>query len=164
MKSKSEARPSPFFFFFLYVHFSNLQPLGSGEHEIKINELPDRAWSGGTIAANWWGSLKGYLCEWFWFLPSYIPHVSMHFEKSRRLNVLWTIWNFSMVSTETCQDHWILFTQCNKKQKDTNQTNKQKTQTQTNPSELIAGSKTLSAQTRTFSKAAIAPPYSSFFS
>ena len=24
----------------------------------------------------------------------------MHFEKSRRLNVLWTIWNFSMVSAE----------------------------------------------------------------
>ena len=36
----------------------------------------------------------------FFFLPSYIPHVSMHFEKSRRLSVLWTIWNFSMISAE----------------------------------------------------------------
>ena len=46
------------------------------------------------------GSLKGYLCEWFWFLTSYIPHVSIHFEKSRRLNVLWTIWNCMTVSAE----------------------------------------------------------------
>ena len=36
----------------------------------------------------------------FFFLPSYIPRVSMHFEKSRRLSVLWTIWNFSMISAE----------------------------------------------------------------
>ena len=34
------------------------------------------------------------------FLPSYIPHVSIHFEKSQRLSVLWTIWNFSMISAE----------------------------------------------------------------
>ena len=27
--------------FLLYVHFYNLQPLGSGYHEIKVNELPD---------------------------------------------------------------------------------------------------------------------------
>ena len=32
------------------------------------------------------------------FLPLYIPHLSMHLEKSRRLSVLWTIWNFSMIS------------------------------------------------------------------
>ena len=36
----------------------------------------------------------------FFFLPSYIPRVSMHFEKSRRLSFLWTIWNFSMISAE----------------------------------------------------------------
>ena len=36
----------------------------------------------------------------FSFLPSYIPHVSMHFEKSRRLSVLRTIWNFLMISAE----------------------------------------------------------------
>ena len=49
--------------------------------------LPDWAvWSDGTRAENW-RSLKGYFCEWFWFLSSYIPHVSMHFEKGRRLNV-----------------------------------------------------------------------------
>ena len=36
----------------------------------------------------------------FSFLPSYIPHLTMHLEKSRRLNVLWTIWNFSMISTK----------------------------------------------------------------
>ena len=27
--------------FLLYVHFYNLKPLGSGYHEIKVNELPD---------------------------------------------------------------------------------------------------------------------------
>ena len=49
--------------------------------------LPDWAvWSDGTRGENW-RSLKGYFCEWFWFLSSYIPHVSMHFEKGRRLNV-----------------------------------------------------------------------------
>ena len=36
----------------------------------------------------------------FFFLPSYIPRVSMHFEKSRRLSVLWKIWNFSMISAK----------------------------------------------------------------
>ena len=36
----------------------------------------------------------------FFFSPSYIPHLSMHLEKSRRLSVLWTIWNFSMISPE----------------------------------------------------------------
>ena len=36
----------------------------------------------------------------FFFLPSYIPHASMHFKKSQRLSVLWTIWNFSMISAE----------------------------------------------------------------
>ena len=36
----------------------------------------------------------------FFFLSSYTPHVSKHFKKSRRLSVLWTIWNYSMVSTE----------------------------------------------------------------
>ena len=34
------------------------------------------------------------------FLPSYIPHWSMHLENSRRLSVLWTSWNFSMISAE----------------------------------------------------------------
>ena len=38
-----------------------------------------------------------FVC-FFW--PSYIPHLSMHLEKSRRLSVLWTIWNFSMISAE----------------------------------------------------------------
>ena len=68
----------------------------------------DWAWSDGTKAANW-GSRKGYLCErFFFFLPSYISHLSMHLEKSRRLSVLWTIWNFSMISAEKkCQDHLI---------------------------------------------------------
>ena len=89
-----------FSFFSFTSIFTILQPLGSGYHEIKVNELPDWdwAWSDGTKAANW-GSLKGYLCECF-YLSSYIQHVSMHFEKSRRLSVLWTIWNFSMISAE----------------------------------------------------------------
>ena len=34
------------------------------------------------------------------FLPSYIPHLSMDLEKSRRLSVLSTIWNFSMIRAE----------------------------------------------------------------
>ena len=43
-------------------------------------------------------TMKGYLYECFlFFLPSYIPHVSMH-EKSRRLSALWAIWTFSMIS------------------------------------------------------------------
>ena len=33
-------------------------------------------------------------------LSLYIPHVNVHFEKSRRLSVLWTIWNISMISAE----------------------------------------------------------------
>ena len=36
----------------------------------------------------------------FFFLPSYIPHLNMHLEMSRRLSVLKTIWNFSMISAE----------------------------------------------------------------
>ena len=40
------------------------------------------------------------LLLFIYFLPLYFPHVSMHFEKSRRLSVLWTIWNFSMISAE----------------------------------------------------------------
>ena len=43
---------------------------------------------------------EGYLCEFFFFLPSYIPHLKMHLEKNRRLSVLGTIWNFSMISAE----------------------------------------------------------------
>ena len=99
MKSNSLARPSTVFLFYYTSIFTILQPLGSGYHEIKVNELPDWdwAWSDGTKAANW-GSRKGYLCECFFFLPPYIPHLSMHLEKSRRLSVLWTIWNFSMIS------------------------------------------------------------------
>ena len=89
--------------------FMILQPLRSGYHEIKVNELPDWdwAWSDETKAANW-GSLKGYLCECF-YLSSYIQHVSMHFEKSRRLSVLWTIWDFSMISAEKVPGSWFDF-------------------------------------------------------
>ena len=77
-----------------FSFFTMLQPMESGYHEI-----PGSAWRDGMIRAKW-GSLKGYLWEWFWFLTSYIPHVSIHFEKSRRLNVLWTIWNCMTVSAE----------------------------------------------------------------
>ena len=45
----------------------------------------------------------------FFFLPSYIPRVSMHFEKSRRLSVLWKIWNFSMISAEKVPGSWFDF-------------------------------------------------------
>ena len=93
----------PFFLFYFTSIFTILQPLGSGYHELKVNELPDRdwEWSDGTKAGNW-GSRKGYLWEYFFlfFLPPYIPQLSMHLWKSRRLNVLWMIWNFSMISAE----------------------------------------------------------------
>ena len=46
------------------------------------------------------------------FLPSYIPHVSMHFENSRRLNVLWTISNSSMVSAEKVPGSFDLCHHC----------------------------------------------------
>ena len=64
MKLNSEARPSTVFLFYYASIFTILQPLGSGYHEIKVNELPEWDWaqSDGTKAANW-GSLKGYLCE-----------------------------------------------------------------------------------------------------
>ena len=54
--------------------FTMLQPLGSGYHEIKVNELPDWdwAWSIGTKAVNW-GSRKGYLCECFFFFAVMNP-------------------------------------------------------------------------------------------
>ena len=63
IKSNSEARPSTVFLFYYTSIFKILQPLGSGYHEIKVNELPywDWAWSDGTKAA------KGYLCECFFF-------------------------------------------------------------------------------------------------
>ena len=104
---------SPSFDRFLFYYtsiFTILQPLGSGYHEIKVNELPDWdwAWSDGTKAANW-GSRKGSLrvFVFVFFLPSYIPHLSMHLEKSRRLSVLWTIWNFSMISAEKVPGSFI---------------------------------------------------------
>ena len=86
--------------FILYFHFHDFTAAGTWYHEIKVNELRnwDWPWSDGTSAANW-GSLKGYLFKCF-FLPSYIPHVNMHFEKSRWLSILWTICNFSMISAE----------------------------------------------------------------
>ena len=67
MKSNSEARPSTVFLFYYTSIFTILQPLGSGYHEIKVNELPaDWAWSDGTKAANW-GSRKGYCLRVFFF-------------------------------------------------------------------------------------------------
>ena len=56
----------PFFLFYFTSIFTILQPLGSGYHELKVNELPDRdwEWSDGTKAGNW-GSRKGYLWEYF---------------------------------------------------------------------------------------------------
>ena len=62
MKSNSDARPSTVFLFYYTSTFIILQPLGSGYHEIKVNELPDWdwAWSDGTKAANW-GLRKGSL-------------------------------------------------------------------------------------------------------
>ena len=52
MKSNSEARPSTVFLFSFSSILTILHPLGSGYHEIKVNELPDWdwAWSDGTKA------------------------------------------------------------------------------------------------------------------
>ena len=44
-------------------------------------------------------SLRVFLFFSF-FLPPYIPHLSMHLENSQRLSVLWMIRNFSMISAE----------------------------------------------------------------
>ena len=76
MKSNSEARPSTVFLFYYTSIFTILQPLGSGYHEIKVNELPDWdwAWSDGTKATNW-GSRKGYLCEFFFFFCRHTSHI-----------------------------------------------------------------------------------------
>ena len=100
MKSNSEARLSTVFLYSFTSVFTISQPLGSGYHEIKVNELlrlSMKRWDKGSELR----IRKGYLCECFFFLPSlYIPHLSMHLERSRGLNVLWTIWNFSMISDE----------------------------------------------------------------
>ena len=105
---KPVLRPFSFFTLRPFLQFYSRWDLGI--MEIKVNELPDWdwAWSDGTKAANW-GSRKGYLCECFFFLPSYIPHLSMHLEKSRRLSVLWTIWNFSMISAEKVPGSFLIF-------------------------------------------------------
>ena len=105
MKSNSEACPSTVFLFYYTSIFTILQPLGSGYHETKVNELPDckllrlsmKQWDKGSELRI---HGKVIFASVFFFLLSYIPDVSMHFEKSRRLNVLWTIWNFSMISAE----------------------------------------------------------------
>ena len=71
MKSNSEARPSTVFLFYYTSIFTILQPLGSGNHETKVNW--DWAWSDGTKAASW-GSRKGYLCECLFFFFFAVIH------------------------------------------------------------------------------------------
>ena len=99
MKSNSEASPSTVFFFYYTSIFTVLQPLGSECHEIKVNELPETEHEAMGQRQRTEDHGKVIFASVF-FLPSYIPHLSMHLEKSRRLSVLWTIWNFSMISTE----------------------------------------------------------------
>ena len=64
----------PFSFFKYTSIFTILQPLGSGYHEIKVNDLPEWGWpwSNGTKAANWAESLKGYLCRCFFFVCLFV--------------------------------------------------------------------------------------------
>ena len=90
--------------FLLYVHFYSFTAAGIWD-EIIVNELPDcmrlsmKRWDKGSelrMTERFFSSV----CFCFLFLPSYIPHLSMHLEKSRRLTVLWTIWNFSRISAE----------------------------------------------------------------
>ena len=90
---KPVLRPFSFFTIPPFLRFYSRWDLG-----ILKKKLMNYPTGDGTKAANW-GSRKGYLCECF-FLPLYIPHVSRHFEKSRRWSVLWTIWNFSMINAE----------------------------------------------------------------
>ena len=99
MKSKSEASPSTVFFFYYTSIFTILQPLGSECHGIKVNELPETEHEAMGQRQRTEDHGKVIFVSVF-FLPSYIPHLSMQLEKSRRLSVLWTIWNFSMISTE----------------------------------------------------------------
>ena len=125
MKSNSEARPSTVFLFYYTSIFTILQPLGSGYHEIKVNELPDWdwAWSDGTKAANW-GSLKGFLCECFVVIHSTCKHALRkestikrsvndleHFDDQHRKSA-WIIWflsspwsGFRQLSTACKSDH-----------------------------------------------------------
>ena len=60
--------------------FTILQPLGSGYHEIKVNELPDWDWDGtnSELGMTERLSLRVFV---FFFLASYIPHVSKHLER-----------------------------------------------------------------------------------
>ena len=84
------------FSFLLYVHFYNFTDAGiwvswnyptETEHEA-MGQRQRTEDHGKVIFASV-----------FFFLLSYISHLSMHLEKSRRLSVLWTIWNFSMISS-----------------------------------------------------------------
>ena len=92
----------PFSFYTIHPFFTILKPPRSGYHEVKVNELPDWdwAWSDGTKAVNW-GSLKGYLCECFFFF-------AVHSTCKHALRTESTICNFSMIGPKKCQDHLIL--------------------------------------------------------
>ena len=84
--------------FLLYVQFYNFTAAGIWD-EIKVNELPVTEHEAMGQRQRTEDHGKVIFVSVF-FLPSYIPHLSMQLEKSRRLSVLWTIWNFSMISTE----------------------------------------------------------------
>ena len=107
MKSNSEARPSTVFLLYYMSIFKILQPPGSGCHEIKVINYPTEteheAMGQRQRTEDHWKVIFASV----FFLPSYVLHVSMPFEKSRQLSVLWTIWNFSMISAEKVQDHLI---------------------------------------------------------
>ena len=108
MKSNSEARPSTVFLFTIrpFLWFYSRWDLGI--IKLKLMNYPTETEHEAMGQRANWGSLKGYLCQCF-YLSSYIPHVSMHFEKSRRLSILSTIWNFPIISAKKGQDHDLIF-------------------------------------------------------
>ena len=100
MKSNSEVRPSTVFLFYYASIFTILQPLGSGYHEIKVMNYPTETEHEAMGQRQRTEDHGEVIFASVFFLPSYIPHLNIHLEKSRRLSVLWMIWNFSMISAE----------------------------------------------------------------
>ena len=117
MKANSGASPTTVFLFTkrTFFRFYSCWVLGimklkltsywtEFEHEAKRERCLGR-----SRGANWsW--VKGYLCTSDCDVFDFCRHSHSpckHFEKCQPLNVLWTNWNFSMISAEKGQDHWI---------------------------------------------------------
>ena len=95
--------------------FTILQLLGSGYHEIKVNELPDWewAWSRGTKAATeltitetWRFFASVFFFVLFCFFAVVHP-TCKHALRKESTSVLWTIWIFRWSAPKKCQHHLI---------------------------------------------------------